>query len=106
MRLKAALQTHQTPLRCIAPTFTTMRSFSFLRMPSRLPRDMPQTLRSLVPLIMLLSVSVRGSEAKSALLRRNAKRAYSPCRRATQTPFASTWKQRVPSSSQRVVVTR
>jgi hypothetical protein len=32
-------QTHQTPLRCIAPTLTTTRSFSFLRMPSRLPLE-------------------------------------------------------------------
>lgn len=39
----------------MAPTLTTTRSFSFLRIPSRFPRDMPQTLRSLVPLIMLLS---------------------------------------------------
>ena len=43
---------------------------------------MPATFKSLVPLIILLS-----------------------SRRATQIPLASTWKQRVPSSSHRVVVT-
>jgi hypothetical protein len=74
---------YQTPLRCIGPILTTWRTFSLLRIPSRRPRVIPATLRSLVPLIMWLS-----------------------SRRATQTPLASTWKQRLPSSSHKVAVTR
>lgn len=73
----------QTPLRYIVPIFTTCRTFSLFRIPSRRPRVMPATFRSLVPLIMLLSSL-----------------------RATQIPRASTWKHKVPSSSHRVVVTR
>lgn len=73
----------QTPLRCIGPILTTCLVFSLLRMPSLRPLVMPATLRSLVPLIMWLS-----------------------SRRATHTPFASTWKQRLPSSSHNVAVTR
>lgn len=42
---------YQTPLRCIGPILTTCRVFSLLRIPSRRPRVMPATLRSLVPLI-------------------------------------------------------
>lgn len=48
-------ETYQTPLRLIAPTLMTTRSFSFLRIPSRLPRESPTTLSNFVPLIMLLS---------------------------------------------------
>lgn len=71
-----------TPLRYIVPILTTCRTFSLFNIPSRLPRVIPATLSSFVPFIMLLS-----------------------SRRATQIPRASTWKQSVPSSSQRVVVT-
>ncbi len=48
--------TYQTPLRCIGPILTTCRIFSLFKMPSRRPRVIPATLRSLVPLIMWLSV--------------------------------------------------
>ena len=74
---------YQTPLRCIGPILTTCRVFSLLRIPSRRPRVIPATLRSLVPLMKWLS-----------------------SRLATQTPFASTWKHRLPSSSHKVAVTR
>ena len=74
--------TYQTPFRCIGPIFTTLRFFSLLRIPSRLPLVMPATLSSLVPLMVWLS-----------------------SRRATQIPFASTWKQRLASSSHKVAVT-
>lgn len=47
--------TYHTPFRCMGPIFTTWRTFSLLRIPSLLPRVMPATLRSLVPLIMWLS---------------------------------------------------
>lgn len=47
--------TYQTPLRCIGPILTTCRIFSLFKMPSRRPRVIPATLRSLVPLIMWLS---------------------------------------------------
>mgnify|MGYP006976744676 CR=1 FL=1 len=46
---------YQTPLRCIGPILTTWRIFSLFRMPSRRPRVIPATFRSLVPLIMWLS---------------------------------------------------
>ena len=75
-------ETHQTPFKCIGPIFTTCLVFSLLRIPSRRPRVMPATFNSFVPLIMWLS----------SLL-------------ATQTPLASTWKHKLPSSSQRVAVT-
>lgn len=73
----------QTPLRCIGPILTTCRTFSLFRIPSLLPRVIPATLRSFVPFIMWLS-----------------------SRRATQIPLASTWKHKLPSSSQSVAVTR
>lgn len=49
-------KTYQTPFRCIGPIFTTWRSFSLFRIPSRRPRVIPATLSSLVPLIMWLSI--------------------------------------------------
>lgn len=46
---------YHTPFKCIAPTLTTTRPRSFLRIPSRRPRDMPTTFNNLVPLTMSLS---------------------------------------------------
>jgi hypothetical protein len=48
-------ETYQTPLRCMGPILTTWRVFSLFSMPSRRPRVIPATFRSLVPLIMWLS---------------------------------------------------
>ena len=48
-------EAYQTPFRCIGPILTTLRLFSLLRIPSLLPRVMPATLSSLVPLTMWLS---------------------------------------------------
>lgn len=48
---------YHTPFRCIAPTLTTTRPFSFLSIPSRFPLDIPATFNSLVPLIISLSTS-------------------------------------------------
>lgn len=56
--------TYHTPFRCIAPTFTTTRPFSFLSIPSRLPLDMPTTFSSFVPLIISLSMRREGNETK------------------------------------------
>lgn len=47
--------TYHTPLRCIGPIFTTCRTFSLFKIPSRLPRVIPATFNSLVPLIIWLS---------------------------------------------------
>lgn len=60
---KKKSETYQTPLRCMGPIFTTCRTFSLLRMPSRRPRVMPATFNSLVPLIIWLSVG-HGVSAK------------------------------------------
>ena len=51
--------TYQTPLRCMGPILMTWRSFSLFKIPSRRPLVMPATFKSLVPLTIWLSVSVR-----------------------------------------------
>lgn len=51
--------TYHTPLRCIGPIFTTCRTFSLFKIPSRLPRVIPATFNSLVPLIMWLSYKIQ-----------------------------------------------
>lgn len=59
--------TYQTPFKCIGPIFTTWRSFSLLRIPSRRPRVMPATFSSFVPLIMWLSAKQQVSKKKKNL---------------------------------------
>lgn len=48
--------TYQTPFKCIGPIFTTWRSFSLFKIPSRRPRVIPATFSNFVPLIIWLSV--------------------------------------------------
>lgn len=94
------VSTYQTPFKCMGPILTTWRTFSLFSMPSRLPLVMPATLSNFVPLIMWLS-------AATISLGLSYQQSYqsSPSLLATQIPRASTWKHRLPSSSQRVAVT-
>lgn len=80
-------RTHHTPLRCIGPIFTTWRTFSLLRMPSRRPRVIPATFNSFVPLIIWLSA--RSSQYPTDSCCKDL--ASIPSLRATQIPRASTW---------------
>ena len=57
--MRGMMWTYQTPFRCIGPILTTCFCFSLLRIPSRRPRVIPATFRSLVPLIIWLSVVIR-----------------------------------------------
>lgn len=95
--------TYHTPLRCIGPIFTTCRTFSLFKIPSRLPRVIPATFNSLVPLIMWLSYKIQSLVSQKHKWGRMC--VYKPSRRATHTPFASTWKHKLPSSSHSVAVT-
>lgn len=89
-------------MRCIGPILTTCRTFSLFRIPSLLPRVIPATLRSFVPFIMWLSANQTVSLLNSNVYIVG----FLPSRRATQIPLASTWKHKLPSSSQSVAVTR
>lgn len=64
--LQVKRHAYQTPLRCIGPIFTTCRVFSLFRIPSRRPRVMPATFRSLVPLIMWLSMVLSANHHQCA----------------------------------------
>lgn len=81
--------TYHTPFRCIGPIFTTWRIFSLFKIPSRRPRVIPATFRSLVPLIMWLSTL--GQHEPTQFPAKESEVLNIPSLRATQTPFASTW---------------
>lgn len=48
-------RSYQTPFKCIGPIFTTERTFSLFKIPSRRPLVIPATLSNFVPLIIWLS---------------------------------------------------